>query len=279
LLRLLLNKHSENWKKKLKNQDHHVLLWTSAGWHRIWYQGTMMLFIASKCTYAHTLACLERRRGSERARSWCKLREPCTSLISDAIKPHLALPMLGLPCTHFLWHQYPSIPHTLFPTYPRTVRGPRVSAVLLFYTDQMNRVHSSEEAPCSFTMAPCVVVERLEGQQRCSRAPVDEHAELQAREWPRWLFTEKRKVNEEQPNPAKPHQTPGSLSLVVLRTTCAFGGSPDNSLTRLDKCHLPLVPKHKCRFSRLPIWNHAQLRQRWPTPKYRIYSIIPPGGF
>ena len=31
-----------------------------------------------------------------------------------------------------------------------------------FYTDQMNRVHSSEEAPRSFAMAPCVVVERFE---------------------------------------------------------------------------------------------------------------------
>jgi len=68
------------------------------------------------------------------------------------------------------------------PTYPRTVRGPRASAVLLFYTDQMNRVLSSEEAPRSFTMAPCVVVERLEGKQRCSRAAVGEHAGIQARE-------------------------------------------------------------------------------------------------
>ena len=53
-------------------------------------------------------------------------------------------------------------------------------------------------------MAPCVVVEKLEGKQRCSRAPPSEHAELQAREWPKWLFTEKRKVNEEQPNPQQP---------------------------------------------------------------------------
>jgi len=90
--------------------------------------------------------------------------------------------MLGLHCTHFLRHQYPSTPHPLFPTYPRTVRGPLASAVLLFHTDHMNRVHSSEEAPRSFTMAPCVVVERLKGKQRCSRAAVGEHAELQARE-------------------------------------------------------------------------------------------------
>ena len=81
-------------------------------------------------------------------------------------QPHLAPPMLGLCCTRFLRHQYPSIPHPLFPTYPRKVRGLRASAAafLLFYTDQMNRVHSSEEAPRSFTMAPCVVVERLEGK-------------------------------------------------------------------------------------------------------------------
>ena len=74
----------------------------------------------------------------------------------------------------------PLHPLFLFPTYPKTVRGPRASAVLLFYTEQMNRVHSSEEAPRSCTMAPCV--ERLEGKQRCSRAAVSEHAGIQARE-------------------------------------------------------------------------------------------------
>jgi len=132
----------------------------------------------TKCTYARTQARLERRRGSDRARRWCRRREPCTSLSFDTIKPHLAPPMLGLHYTHFLGHQYPSTPHPLFPTYPRTVRGPRASAVLLFYTDLMNRVHSSEEAPRSFTTVPCVVVERFEGKQLCSRALVDEHAEL-----------------------------------------------------------------------------------------------------
>jgi len=60
--------------------------------------------------------------------------------------------------------------YTCVSTYPKTVCGPRASAVLLFHTDLMNRVHSSEEAPRSFTMAPCVVVERLEGKQQCSRA-------------------------------------------------------------------------------------------------------------
>jgi len=94
----------------------------------------------------------------------------CMSLSFDAIKPHFAPPMQGLHCTHFLQHHYPSTPQPLFPTYPRTVRRPRASAVLLLYTDQMNRVHSSEESPRSFTMAPCVVVERLKGKQRCSKS-------------------------------------------------------------------------------------------------------------
>jgi len=123
----------------------------------------------TKCTYERTQARLERRRGSERARSRCRCRKLCTSL-------------LLLHCTHFLKHQYPSTPHPLFATYPRTVRGPRASPVLLFYTDQIKRVHSSEEAPRSFTTAPCVVVERLEGEQRCIRAAVSEHAGIQARE-------------------------------------------------------------------------------------------------
>jgi len=87
-----------------------------------------------------------------------------------------------LHCTNFLKHQYPSTTHPLFPTYPRTVRGPLANAVLLIYTEQMNRVHNSEEAPRSFTMAPCIVVERLEGKQRCSRAALGEQAGIQARE-------------------------------------------------------------------------------------------------
>ena len=49
-------------------------------------------------------------------------------------------------------------PSSLPNIYPRTVRSLR-----------------------SFTMAPCVVVERLEGKQRCSRAAVSEHAGIQAR--------------------------------------------------------------------------------------------------
>ena len=136
----------------------------------------------TKCTYERTQARLERRRGSERARSCCRRRKLCTSLSFDAIKPLFAPPMQGVHCTHFLKHQYPSTPHPLFPTYPRTVRGLWASAVLLFYTDQMNRVHTSEGALRSFTMAPCVVVERLEEKQRCTRAAVSEHAGMQARE-------------------------------------------------------------------------------------------------
>jgi len=91
---------------------------------------------------------------AKRARSHCRRRKLCTSLSFDAVKPHFAPPMQGPHCTHFLKHQCPCTPHPLFPTYPRTVRGPRTSTVLLFYTDQMNRVHCSEEAPRSFTMTP-----------------------------------------------------------------------------------------------------------------------------
>jgi len=99
----------------------------------------------TKCTYDCTQARLEQRRSSERARSCCRRRKLCTTLSFDAIKLHFAPPMQGLHCNHFLKHQYPSTSYPLFPTYPRTVSGPWASAVLLFYTDQMNRVHSSEE--------------------------------------------------------------------------------------------------------------------------------------
>jgi len=106
----------------------------------------------TKCTYQCTQARLERRRSSERVRSRCRERKFCTSLSFDAIKPHWAPPMQGLHCTHLLKHKYLSSPHPLFPIYLRTVRGLWASAVVLFYTDQMNRANSSEEAPRSFTM-------------------------------------------------------------------------------------------------------------------------------
>jgi len=163
--------------------------------------------------------------------------------------------MQGLHCTHFLKHQYPSTPDPLFPTYPRAIRGLRASAVLLFYTDQMNRVHSYEEAPRSFTMAPCVVVEGLEAKQRCSRAAVSEHAGIQAREWSRWLFAKKREVNEKTTKPCNsPHtittaRRPDNIPLICTSAgpihpvhsqpmSLATEAMPE---TRLHFCHFPAV--------------------------------------
>jgi len=78
----------------------------------------------------------------------------------------------------------PLNPPSPIPNIPQnsSVARTAASAVLLFHTDQHNRVHHSEEVPRSFTMATCVVVGRLEGKQRCSRAPVGEHAGRQTRE-------------------------------------------------------------------------------------------------
>jgi len=47
-------------------------------------------------------------------------------------------------------------------------------------------------------MAPCVVVEKLEGKQQCSRAPVGEHAEVQAQDAECGCH-EQQEVNEKQP--------------------------------------------------------------------------------
>ena len=54
--------------------------------------------------------------------------------------------------------------------------------ILLFHADQHNRVHHSEEVSCSFTMTPCVVVERLEGKQRNS--PSHNHNSAAPRQHP-----------------------------------------------------------------------------------------------
>ena len=79
--------------------------------------------------------------------------------------------------------------------------------VLLFYTDHYNRVHHSEEVLRSFTMAPCVFIEKLEGKQRFSRAPVGRHAGRQSPRKTKVTVHEKRKVNEELGN-----QIPQQLS-------------------------------------------------------------------
>jgi len=49
-------------------------------------------------------------------------------------------------------------------------------------------------------MAPCVVVERLEGKQQCSTAPVGEHAEVQAHDAECGCH-EQQEVNEKRPKP------------------------------------------------------------------------------
>ena len=113
--------------------------------------------------------------------------------------------MQGLHCTHFLKQQYPSTPHPLFPTYPRTVRGPRVSAVLLFYTEHMDRVHSSEEAPRSFTLAPCVVVERLEGKHRCTEPQLASTQESKPENDQGDCSRRNERSMKKRPNPAPAH--------------------------------------------------------------------------
>jgi len=155
-------------------------------------------------THTHIQARLERRRGNDYARSWCRHKKPWTSFSFDAIKPHLAPPILGLHCTNFLRHQYPSTPHPLFPTHPKTVCGPLSSAILQFHADPTNRVYSSGKTLRNFTIASCVVVGIIEGKQQCSRAPVVDHADVIAQEWQKWLFAETRKVNEKQPKPSTP---------------------------------------------------------------------------
>jgi len=70
------------------------------------------------CTHASTPDTTARQRPCEEL---TQTQEALHISLFDAIKPHLAPPMLGLHLTHFLRHQYPSTPHPLFPTYPRTV--------------------------------------------------------------------------------------------------------------------------------------------------------------
>ena len=47
------------------------------------------------------------------------------------------------------------------PNIPQNSWWTEASVVLLFHTDQHNRIHHSEEVPHNFTMGLCIVVERL----------------------------------------------------------------------------------------------------------------------
>ena len=55
---------------------------------------------------------------------------------------HLAPPMLGLHCTHFLRHEYPSTPHPFFPIFPKIIRGPRSAR---FYCQRGFTVHEKRK--------------------------------------------------------------------------------------------------------------------------------------
>ena len=127
---------------------------------------------------------------------------------------------------------YP-LPETPIPLHPPSPlpnipQNSSRTAVLLFYTDQMNRVHSSEEAPRSFTMAPCVVVERLEGKQRCCRAaakPENDQGDCSRRN---------ERSMKKRPNPATAHtqsrqrsaQTTSHSSALVRGRSTQFIANP-----------------------------------------------------
>jgi len=97
--------------------------------------------------------------------------------------------------------QTPLNPTSPLPNIPQNSLRTTASMGLLFHTDQHNRLHNSEEVPRSFIMAPCVVVERLKGNQRCSRAPVGEHTGRQAWECMMWLFTGNERLTKNKQTP------------------------------------------------------------------------------
>ena len=65
----------------------------------------------------------------------------------------------------------------------RTSLYPRPAALIPLHplSPLPNIPQNSSKFACSFTIAPCVAVDRLKGKQRCNRAAVSEHAGIQAR--------------------------------------------------------------------------------------------------
>jgi len=166
------------------------------------------------CTYARTQARLEWRRHSDCERSWYRRRKLCSSPpstqsttfgTSNARTSLYSLPETLIPLN-------PPFP---LPNIPQNSSWTAASVVLLLHTHQHNTVHNSEEAPCSFIMAPCIAVKCFEAKQWCSRAPVGKHAGARARDWTMWLFTRNErsgKNNQTPQQPISPSRQRASLS-------------------------------------------------------------------
>jgi len=123
------------------------------------------------------------------------------------------------------------------------------------------RPHNSCEAPCSFAMAPCVVVEKLEGTQQCIRAPVGEHAEVQAQD-AKCGCHEQQKVNEKQP---KPRNSPSHNhdSTAPRQHPLIYAGAGSIHLVHgplLSPATEAIAPKG---FTFLPFWRGFQCKHSW----------------
>ena len=153
--------------------------------------------IISACMQAR----LEQRRNGDCARSWCKCKKFCTSPPFNASNniSHLKRYEFILPT----FPQYLSTAPLLLPTNPRTVRGPRASAVSLSQHWFRFRVNNPGEAPRRFKKSPCVVVEGLEAQQLGSRAPVGEHSRRQRLKMHNVAVREKRRVKASKISPPR----------------------------------------------------------------------------
>ena len=89
-------------------------------------------------------------------------------------------------------------------------------------------------------MAPCAVVERLEGKQQCSRAPVGEHAEVQAQDAECGCHGQ-QEVNEKRPKPATAHHTiTTTRCLDNIRSSILVRGRSIRSMAR--SCRQPRGP-------------------------------------
>jgi len=133
------------------------------------------------CTQAHMQARLEghtaataSRADADAGSSARLFRSTQSTTLSTSNARSSLYPLLETPT--------PPNPPSSLPNIPQNSSQAVASVGLLFHTDQHTRVHNFEEVLHSFTMAPCVVVERLEGKQRCSRTPVGEHVGRRAQE-------------------------------------------------------------------------------------------------
>jgi len=164
---------------------------------------------------------------------------------------HLAPPMLGPHCTHFLRLQYPSTPHPLFPTCPRTVRRPRTlgghgSTVPHWSIQQSAPLWRSSAQFHNGPLRSCRKIEGRAAVQQCSSRRARRN--LSSR-MTKVTVHEKREVNENRPNsPSHNHDSAAPREYPLICTSAGPIHPVHSQPMLLATKAIPEMRLHLCHF-------------------------------